>query len=224
MGNRESILDGCRRVENHSQRVEKSGYPRDPTRMHPFSSQGSWVSKLERVLWAYHTSPRKATGETPFSLTYGFEAKVLVVSDIKRDLGYKGSAGHKSWRNICNRFKEARVVEEFLAKVDGKVSEKSASVQELAENPELDQPLVRNLVQEETQGVCVAAYQTNEFPAFFTEASGCKLKFSLESNGNFIEAEAIGIREVLKWLKETNVDNVALCAITYVFYSHCSII
>nr|GMC97402.1 zinc finger CCCH domain-containing protein 22-like isoform X1 [Ipomoea batatas]GMD01242.1 zinc finger CCCH domain-containing protein 22-like isoform X1 [Ipomoea batatas] len=50
--------------------------------------------------------------------------KVLVVSDIKRDLGYKGSAGHKSWRNICNRLKEARVVEEFLAKVDGKVSEK----------------------------------------------------------------------------------------------------
>nr|GMC97399.1 zinc finger CCCH domain-containing protein 22-like isoform X1 [Ipomoea batatas] len=46
--------------------------------------------------------------------------KVLVVSDIKRDLGYKGSAGHKSWRNICNRLKEARVVEEFLAKVDGK--------------------------------------------------------------------------------------------------------
>nr|GMC79519.1 uncharacterized protein LOC109189854 [Ipomoea batatas] len=35
-----------------------------------------------------------------------------------------------------------------------------------------------------------------------------QLKFSLESNGNFIEAEAIGIREVLKWLKEINVDNV----------------
>nr|GMC79520.1 pseudouridine-metabolizing bifunctional protein C1861.05 [Ipomoea batatas] len=48
--------------------------------------------------------------------------------------------------NHGEMFKEARVVEEFLAKVDGK----------------------------ETQGVCVAAYQTNEFPAFFTEASGCK--------------------------------------------------
>jgi pseudouridine-5'-phosphate glycosidase len=26
----------------------------------------------------------------------------------------------------------------------------------------------------ETQGVCVAAYQTDEFPAFFTRHSGCR--------------------------------------------------
>ncbi|XP_031099799.1 uncharacterized protein LOC116003998 [Ipomoea triloba] len=38
--------------------------------------QGNLVSELERVLWVYRTSPRKATGETPFSLTYSFEAKV----------------------------------------------------------------------------------------------------------------------------------------------------
>lgn len=28
---------------------------------------------------------------------------------------------------------------------------------------------------QETQGVCVATYRTNEFPAFFTESSGCKV-------------------------------------------------
>lgn len=28
---------------------------------------------------------------------------------------------------------------------------------------------------QETQGVCAAAYQTSEFPAFFTEKSGCKV-------------------------------------------------
>nr|GMD24749.1 Pseudouridine-5'-phosphate glycosidase [Ipomoea batatas] len=33
----------------------------------------------------------------------------------------------------------------------------------------------RTLEYLETQGVCVAAYRTNEFPAFFTEASGCKV-------------------------------------------------
>ncbi|PRQ32843.1 putative pseudouridylate synthase [Rosa chinensis] len=33
----------------------------------------------------------------------------------------------------------------------------------------------RTLEYLETQGVCVAAYKTNEFPAFFTEASGCKV-------------------------------------------------
>uniref|UniRef100_A0A2P2KQ73 Uncharacterized protein MANES_15G112800 n=1 Tax=Rhizophora mucronata TaxID=61149 RepID=A0A2P2KQ73_RHIMU len=33
----------------------------------------------------------------------------------------------------------------------------------------------RTLEYLETQGVCVATYQTNEFPAFFTERSGCKV-------------------------------------------------
>lgn len=30
-------------------------------------------------------------------------------------------------------------------------------------------------IMQETQGVCVATYKTNEFPAFFTEKSGCKV-------------------------------------------------
>ncbi|KAE8687190.1 Detected protein of unknown function [Hibiscus syriacus] len=33
----------------------------------------------------------------------------------------------------------------------------------------------RTLEYLETQGVCVAAYKTNEFPAFFTQTSGCKI-------------------------------------------------
>ncbi|KAF7120119.1 hypothetical protein RHSIM_Rhsim13G0216600 [Rhododendron simsii] len=33
----------------------------------------------------------------------------------------------------------------------------------------------RTLEYLETQGVCVAAYQTDEFPSFFTETSGCKV-------------------------------------------------
>lgn len=33
----------------------------------------------------------------------------------------------------------------------------------------------RTLEYLETQGVCVAAYKTKEFPAFFTETSGCKM-------------------------------------------------
>lgn len=41
---------------------------------------------------------------------------------------------------------------------------------------------------QETQGVCVAAYKTNEFPAFFTEASGCKvLLFNSNSVQWFLE-------------------------------------
>ncbi|VFQ59197.1 unnamed protein product [Cuscuta campestris] len=52
------------------------------------------------------------------------EGKALVVSDIKRDLGYQGTSGHRLWRNICHRLKEAGMVEECWTKVDGKISMK----------------------------------------------------------------------------------------------------
>ncbi|KAF8011494.1 hypothetical protein BT93_J1946 [Corymbia citriodora subsp. variegata] len=50
------------------------------------------------------------------------EGKVLVVSDVKQHLGYHGApSAHKAWRNICRRLKDAHLVEEFEAKVNGKV-------------------------------------------------------------------------------------------------------
>ncbi|KAL5550984.1 hypothetical protein UlMin_001160 [Ulmus minor] len=41
-------------------------------------SKGAWVDELPLVLWAYRTSFRAATGETPFSLAYGIEAVILI--------------------------------------------------------------------------------------------------------------------------------------------------
>ena len=35
-----------------------------------------WVEELPHVLWKYQTTPRKSTGETPFSMTYGAEAVI----------------------------------------------------------------------------------------------------------------------------------------------------
>ncbi|KAL9157086.1 hypothetical protein ABFS82_09G122300 [Erythranthe guttata] len=46
--------------------------------------------------------------------------KVLVVSDIKRDLGYRGTSGHRLWRNVFHRLKEARVVEECFTMIKKK--------------------------------------------------------------------------------------------------------
>ncbi|GJX11784.1 reverse transcriptase domain-containing protein [Tanacetum coccineum] len=37
-------------------------------------SQQGWVDDLARVLWVYRTRPRNSQKDTPFSLTYGFEA------------------------------------------------------------------------------------------------------------------------------------------------------
>lgn len=39
-------------------------------------AKGDWVEELPNVLWAYRTTPRTATGETPFSLVYGSEAVI----------------------------------------------------------------------------------------------------------------------------------------------------
>ncbi|XP_071718862.1 uncharacterized protein [Rutidosis leptorrhynchoides] len=35
-----------------------------------------WVDELPNVLWAHRTTFKKSTGETPFSLVYGFEAVI----------------------------------------------------------------------------------------------------------------------------------------------------
>ena len=39
-------------------------------------AKGRWVEELSHVLWMYRTTPRKSTGETPFSMTY--EAKTVI--------------------------------------------------------------------------------------------------------------------------------------------------
>ncbi|XP_050217420.1 uncharacterized protein LOC126668257 [Mercurialis annua] len=37
-----------------------------------------WLEELPKVIWAYRTTPRAGTGNTPFSLTYGCEAMIPV--------------------------------------------------------------------------------------------------------------------------------------------------
>ena len=34
-------------------------------------AKGKWGEELPHVLWTYRTTPRRSTGETPFSMTYG---------------------------------------------------------------------------------------------------------------------------------------------------------
>ncbi|KAL5579076.1 hypothetical protein UlMin_011518 [Ulmus minor] len=43
-------------------------------------AKGAWVDELPRVLWAYRTTCRTSTNETPFSMTYGTE--VVVPTEI----------------------------------------------------------------------------------------------------------------------------------------------
>ena len=41
-------------------------------------SKGAWPEELPNFLWAYRTTARTPTGETPFRLTYGTEAVIPV--------------------------------------------------------------------------------------------------------------------------------------------------
>ena len=41
-------------------------------------AKGAWSEELPNVLWAYRTTARTPTGETPFRLTYGTEAVIPV--------------------------------------------------------------------------------------------------------------------------------------------------
>ncbi|VFQ87547.1 unnamed protein product [Cuscuta campestris] len=43
---------------------------------------GEWAEDLPYILWTYRTTPRRATGETPFALCYGFEARAPVEISI----------------------------------------------------------------------------------------------------------------------------------------------
>ena len=43
-------------------------------------AKGRWVDKLPCVLWTYHTTPRRSTKETPFSMTYRAKAVIPIES------------------------------------------------------------------------------------------------------------------------------------------------
>ena len=53
------------------------------------NEKGAWLEELLHVLWAYRTTTRTPTGETPFRLTYGTEAIIpikVVVNSTRRTL------------------------------------------------------------------------------------------------------------------------------------------
>ena len=52
-------------------------------------AKGAWPEELPNVLWAYRTTTRTPTGETPFKLTYSTKAVILVevgVTNIRQEV------------------------------------------------------------------------------------------------------------------------------------------
>ena len=46
-------------------------------------ANGKWVEELPHMLWMYRTTPCRSTGETPFSITYGAEAVILLETSFQ---------------------------------------------------------------------------------------------------------------------------------------------
>ncbi|KAL0434858.1 UNVERIFIED_CONTAM: hypothetical protein Sradi_0193700 [Sesamum radiatum] len=72
------------------------------------SAKSSWVEELPGVLWAYRTTPRSDTGETPFCLVFGTEA--IIPAEIGEET--QRVAQYESRRNQEERAFDLTVIEE----------------------------------------------------------------------------------------------------------------
>ena len=63
--------------------------------------KGRWAKELPTVLWAYRTTPRKATGESPFSLVYGAEAVIpaeVSMPSLRTEIAWDNEAANDEQR------------------------------------------------------------------------------------------------------------------------------
>ena len=47
------------------------------------TTKGKWVDELPIALWAYRTTPKQPTGETPYAFAFGAEALIPFKSGLK---------------------------------------------------------------------------------------------------------------------------------------------
>ncbi|VFQ79288.1 unnamed protein product [Cuscuta campestris] len=74
-------------------------------------SEGSkWVDELPRILWTYKTTPRRARGDTPFGLAYGFEARAPaeVVIPTSREMEHDPEVNEQNQAVELNFVEERR--------------------------------------------------------------------------------------------------------------------
>ena len=72
--------------------------------------KGAWVEELPNVLWAYRTTPRTTTGETPFSLAYGCEVVLPIEMKVNsfRIQAYEDQVNHAAMAKSLDMLEERR--------------------------------------------------------------------------------------------------------------------
>ncbi|XP_075099305.1 uncharacterized protein LOC142176129 [Nicotiana tabacum] len=71
-------------------------------------AKGLWTELLPEVLWAYHTTPKTSTGETPYSLVYDIVA-IIPIEVGDPSLRYSNESGSS---NDESRLQDLDEVEE----------------------------------------------------------------------------------------------------------------
>ena len=73
-------------------------------------AKGRWVEELAHVLWTYRTTPCRSTGETPFSMTYGAEAVILLEVNFptQRTIAFFPSANNRLLEKSLDLIEERR--------------------------------------------------------------------------------------------------------------------
>ena len=82
-------------------------------------AKGRWVEEFPNVLWAYRTTPKRSTGETLFSLTYGAEAVIPTEVNLcsARVVGFDPvqndnlTLEHLDWLEECREAATIRLAE-----------------------------------------------------------------------------------------------------------------
>ena len=81
--------------------------------------KGAWVDEFGSVLWSYRTTPHSTTGETPFKLSYGVDAMILVkVGELSSRVIFR-STSFESIReeiDLSNQIKEMAPIREKALK------------------------------------------------------------------------------------------------------------
>ena len=66
-------------------------------------AKGAWLEELPSVLWAYKTTARTPTRETPFKLTYGIEVVIPVevgITSIRWEMFHEENNDDQLWINL----------------------------------------------------------------------------------------------------------------------------
>jgi len=82
-------------------------------------AKGKSAEELPNVLWTYQTTPRRSTGETPFSLTYG--AKAVILAEI--NLCSVRVSGFNLTKNSELMLKQLNLLEEHRESVTIRLAE-----------------------------------------------------------------------------------------------------